>query len=77
MAQIKILCFGKIEDIIQASEIQLEVGDTDSMNDYLLTRFPALKKQQYKIAVNQKINNENIKLNNGDQIAILPPFAGG
>jgi molybdopterin converting factor small subunit len=31
----------------------------------------------FKVAVNQSIVNADFKLNDNDEVALLPPFAGG
>ena len=39
--------------------------------------YEKLNVMNYKIAVNQTIVSSDLGLNNNDEIAILPPFAGG
>jgi len=36
-----------------------------------------LKEINYKIAVNQTLADDSLLLNENDEIALLPPFAGG
>ena len=39
--------------------------------------YPFLKNMNYLIAVNQEVIKDNIALRDGDEIALMPPFAGG
>lgn len=52
-------------------------ADTDMLELDLKNKFPQLKNFTYRIAVNKEIINKNTKLNDGDEIAFLPPFSGG
>ena len=72
--------FGQLAEVFETSE---ETRDLENMNvtdlikeissDYDLDHIP------YQIAINQKIidRNEQVNLNDGDTVALLPPFAGG
>jgi sulfur-carrier protein len=51
-----------------------------TINDLKLTlieKYPAITKLNYQFAVNQHLVEDSFQLNNGDEIALLPPFAGG
>ncbi|MCC6581960.1 MAG: MoaD/ThiS family protein [Phycisphaeraceae bacterium] len=75
---IQIKLFGPLTDVVGSSQLTLsEIADTESLRKTILAEFPGLNKHAYKIAVGKKIVNENIKLNPGDEVALLPPFAGG
>ncbi|MBL4668870.1 MAG: MoaD/ThiS family protein [Flavobacteriales bacterium] len=43
----------------------------------LLNKYPGLIKMNFKIAVNQHIVDDNCLLSGNEEIALLPPFAGG
>ena len=74
----KILVFGMLVEDIGNDEVEIEVSaDTKSLKEILLNRYPALKTRQFMIAVNQQKINGNIALNPNDEIALIPPFAGG
>ena len=45
--------------------------------DYLVKKYPFLNNKTYRIAVNKKLITGKEQLNEGDTIALLPPFAGG
>ncbi len=76
--EIKILTFGQITDITDKSEFKLVgVNTTEELNAKLAELFPELPSIKYSVAVNKKIVRENTKLNNEDEVALLPPFSGG
>jgi len=74
----KILFFGMLTEDIGNDEVEIEFSeDTESLKEILLNRYPALKNRQFMIAVNKQKVNSNIALNINDEIALIPPFAGG
>ena len=49
----------------------------DELKEALLVRYSGLEKMNFKIAVNQTIINDDYELKGNEEIALLPPFAGG
>ncbi len=75
---VKVLFFGVLSDIAKTMSINIEnKKDTDELIKYIETEYPQIKRYKYKISVNRNLIAENIVLNNKDEIALLPPFAGG
>lgn len=76
--KVKVLFFGIIAD---ATGLQMkEIGDIknlDELQKSLTGEFPDLLKYMYQLSVNQKLVSGNETLKDGDEIALLPPFAGG
>ncbi len=76
--EVSILFFGDLATIVDAKKIVLQnMEDTISMNEYILEQYPSLKNKTYRIAVNRELVIERRELKDGDEIALLPPFAGG
>jgi molybdopterin synthase sulfur carrier subunit len=76
--ELEILTFGQISDIIGKSSIKLShINNTDELINNLSQQFPELKNTRYIVAVNKHIAHQNIQLNPGDVVALLPPFSGG
>ncbi|MBS1518597.1 MAG: MoaD/ThiS family protein [Bacteroidetes bacterium] len=76
--KVKVLYFGMTAEITgKDSELVGDVNDSDSLDDHLKVVYPELKKAGYRIAVNLEMINENTVLRDGDEFALLPPFAGG
>lgn len=74
---IKLKVFGQLTDIIESEEIVLESSSLDDLKKELIRSYPILEKYSYQFSVNHEIVFENKHLNPEDEIAILPPFAGG
>lgn len=75
---IQIKIFGQLSEIIGSEELQLEdINDTELLRKKLIFDFPKLANYPFVMAVDKKIANKNVKLNTGDVVALLPPFAGG
>jgi len=49
----------------------------DDLTTYFIQQYPVLKNKSFKIAVNQQMATNNTVINENDEIALLPPFAGG
>lgn len=75
---IKIKIFGQLAEIAGRIELEWqELSDTDTIREKLIAEFPKLEYHPFVMAVNKKIVNQNQKINKGDEVALLPPFAGG
>ncbi|MEZ5006995.1 MAG: MoaD/ThiS family protein [Chitinophagales bacterium] len=76
--KITVLLFAQLSELFQTDK--MELNDVASVNE-LICRLEKnqseLKNQKYSIAINETITKENMSLNDGDIIALLPPFAGG
>jgi molybdopterin synthase sulfur carrier subunit len=73
----KVLLFGILADATKKSEIEIQAHDMDALKKNLLTQFPVLNEYRFQFAVNKEKIEKNILLNDDDEIALLPPFAGG
>ena len=80
----KIKYFAWIKDITKNDEEEInliEVDNLKKLKNFLIAKYPDLKKyfnkEVLRFAVNQEYVFENIKLNQDDEIAIFPPVSGG
>lgn len=73
--------FGIIADFTQKKEetfsLNEEINTMQSLQSQLEKLYPQIGNTKYALALNQKLVYENETLHNGDEIALLPPFAGG
>ena len=72
--------YGMISDRLERSSEVHTFEETNSPIDlraYFESRFPELKKINYKIAINQEITDALPANTEIKEIALLPPFAGG
>lgn len=75
---IKVLFFGSVSEITGVSSLELEkIVDIDHLKSWLAEKYPAIEKVKYQISVNKSIVRQNVTFSEGDEIALLPPFAGG
>lgn len=77
---ITIKYFGLIGEITNTNQESFTLTNNSVLKDLevlLLKKYPKLKDCTYNIAINQKIVNINTHIQQGDEIAYLPPFAGG
>lgn len=78
--KLNVLYFGNLLDVTGKPSEEIEAtGLTDiaDLNEHLHAIYPTLAMQKYKVAVNQKIVDASQSIKDGDEIALLPPFAGG
>lgn len=76
--KITVLLFGNLAEIAGSDKIILEnTVTTEELLNHLITKFPEIKNSVFRIAVNQTIIDKNTLLKQDDEVALLPPFAGG
>jgi molybdopterin converting factor small subunit len=75
---IKILFFGIFSDIIGQSEMQLNsVSNSKELKEFLLKNYPKTEHYSFRISCNRELIKGETDFSDNDEIAILPPFAGG
>lgn len=75
--EINVKLFGMLEGLAPDGLKLKDVHDTDALLQQLTDLNPKFSQYQFSIAINKKIVDSVTKLNEGDEIALLPPFAGG
>ena len=63
---------GKEEETVDSN-----YSSIPSLKEDLINKYPDLKNINFKIAINQTIVDDNHVLIGDEEIALLPPFAGG
>lgn len=59
-----------------AEELSVEVSSIKELAQHIINKYPGINECNYKIAVNHSLNCSEA-LKEGDEVAFLPPFAGG
>ena len=82
MMKIQVKLFALLREIVERSEVALEVPPGISCGEvffYLREQFPALWPllEHCLVAVNGNRANRGFNLSAGDEVAILPPVSGG
>jgi sulfur-carrier protein len=78
---INIKYFGMLAEITKKKEEQIQLEESNVSVAFLKNKMESayqdLKKNSYTIAINQAMAGIDVKINDQDVIAFLPPFAGG
>lgn len=76
---ITIKYFGAVAEAVRSgSEIlHLDENTIAELRSILEQKYPPIKNLTYVFALNQTIAKEDSRINDDDEIALLPPFAGG
>ena len=77
--KVTIKYFGMIAETAGKSEeiLDLEAGvSVQDLKDLQVQKYKIADPEAVQIAVNQDLNS-NLELKEGDEVAFLPPFAGG
>lgn len=78
--KLNLLFFGVLTESTGLKSLCLEgftKNSLEDLNQQIREDFPKIKSTNYKIAVNQKMASLSQLLQDGDEVAFLPPFAGG
>lgn len=78
---VTVKCFGIAKDIVGSDDVQLSLTQGNSvklLKETLISDYPAFAKyKSFMVAVNQSYALDDLSLTDGDEIAIIPPVAGG
>lgn len=79
--KIQLLFFGITTDLVGKNSLSFELNSeatVENLKDILIKEFPKLKNiHQFAIAVNEEYADDDLLINNGDVVAIIPPVSGG
>ncbi|MCX6322188.1 MAG: MoaD/ThiS family protein [Bacteroidia bacterium] len=76
--EVKVLFFGVLAEVTGTNFKNFR--DVKSIGDLKLRiqdDFPEVVHYNYRISLNNEIINTDLKLKDGDEVALMPPFAGG
>jgi molybdopterin converting factor small subunit len=73
----EVLLFGLIAEKAGASRIAVEAGSLAELHEQLRQRIAGLDGLNYAVAVDRRIVHGEGILTGREEIAVLPPFAGG
>jgi molybdopterin synthase sulfur carrier subunit len=72
-----VLLFGLIAEKAGAERLQLDASSLTELRTRLAERIPDLRALSHAIAVDRRIVRDDMPLTGNEEIAVLPPFAGG
>lgn len=75
---IKVKYFGQIAEVTKSEEEVIEFSGCliSELLDALHLKYPELKNKDFQVAQNQELVTSETEVS-GNEIALLPPFAGG
>lgn len=73
----EVLLFGMIAEKAGASKLDAMAASTAELRRSLEERIEGLRDMSYALAVDRRIVNGDLPLTGSEEIALLPPFAGG
>lgn len=82
-AEVLVLAFAGARDVIGASEVRLELAElpctAGRLMDAICVRYPDLVpfRRVIRVAVNGAYADLDDPVNAGDEVALIPPVAGG
>jgi sulfur-carrier protein len=76
--KVKVLFFGVLSEVTETGIKFYEGADSvDKLKLRISDDYPEIVHYDFRISVNNEIINSDRPLSDGDEIALLPPFAGG
>jgi len=76
--KVKVLFFGILSEIVGKPYLIYEnVNNITDLQEKIFSEYPNIRNIKLLISVNKSLVKSNITLNENDEIALLPPFAGG
>jgi molybdopterin converting factor small subunit len=76
--KINVLFFGILSEITKKQNLELaDIVNLRALQSYLWKTYPEIKDMDYRFAINKEIVDGKIDFKDGDEVALLPPFAGG
>ncbi len=69
--------FGSIAEKAGSDRLQMEARTTAELLRSIKERIPDLQHMRYALAVDRRIVKDDVVLTGNEEIALLPPFAGG
>lgn len=76
--KIKVLYFGVLAEVTKTGyKFYDEINSYADLRSRIGIDFPELENYNFRVSLNQEIINDEPVLKNGDEIAFMPPFAGG
>lgn len=76
--EVKVLFFGVLSEVA-GTDLRLyrDVRSTDDLRHRIMDEYPEIEHYNYRLSLNNEIIDKDMLLSDKDEVALLPPFAGG
>jgi sulfur-carrier protein len=74
---IRVMFFGVLSEVAGIDIKHYNVRSISDLKHRLEDEFPEIRHYNFRISLNNEIINSDKTLNDNDEVALLPPFAGG
>lgn len=76
--QVKVLFFGILAEVTGTNcKHYIDVKSTGDLKLRIQDEFPEVVHYNFRISLNNELIDNDLLLNDGDEVALMPPFAGG
>lgn len=76
--QVKVLFFGVLSEVTGTNwKHYREVSSISDLKFRIQDEFPEVVNYNFRISLNNEIIDNDTILKDGDEVALMPPFAGG
>ncbi|MFN8241368.1 MAG: MoaD/ThiS family protein [Bacteroidales bacterium] len=77
--RVMVLFFGVLTGVTgTGTRFYENVKDLENLRLRIIDDYPGIENYNFRISVNNELfSGDNISLNDGDEVAFIPPFAGG
>jgi molybdopterin converting factor small subunit len=73
----RVLLYGMVAEKAGSEAMEVNAPSLAALREALHARINGLAAMSYAIAVDRRIVQDDMPLNGSEEIAVLPPFAGG
>lgn len=76
--EVSVLFFGVLTEVTGTDLRHFrDVRSTDDLMHRILDEYPEIGHYNYRLSLNNEIIDSDMPLNDRDEVALMPPFAGG
>jgi molybdopterin converting factor small subunit len=76
--EVKVLFFGVLTEVTgTVFKHYHAIKTVNDLKNRIYDDFPEIAHYQFRISVNNEITDKDLTLKTGDEVALMPPFAGG
>jgi molybdopterin converting factor small subunit len=76
--QVKVLFFGVLSEVAGSDcRYFKDVRSLDDLRHRIIDECPEIEHYNYRFSLNNEITDNDMPLSDSDEVALLPPFAGG